>query len=88
MNNIVFLFLQYMWNHEWFWDRAAAYQNNLRFVYLGLTNKQGEYRWLDGTTLGYETSLCLTMMKASDVLMSCFFSHFQLKFMFLFIHQI
>ena len=43
-----------MWNHEWFWDRAAAYQNNLRFVYLGLTNKQGEYRWLDGTTLGYE----------------------------------
>ena len=47
-----FLF-QYMLAHTWQWDPAASFQAAHRFVFLGLTNKRGEYQWLDGTKMSY-----------------------------------
>ena len=47
ISNLICCF-QYILSHDWLLNHAGNFQANHRFIFLGLTNKYGEYRWMDG----------------------------------------
>ena len=36
---------------DWFWDKASPHIINHASIYLGLTNRYGDYVWNDGVAL-------------------------------------
>ncbi|KAI0232930.1 hypothetical protein LSAT2_016795 [Lamellibrachia satsuma] len=46
-------FIKYTMSKEWFWNPAATFQLNHRLILIGLHNKHGDYKWTDGSRLGY-----------------------------------